>query len=73
MHSNMQAISQLARHLPPLAQAELLDFAQFLAAKYRTEPWQPNARVLQAGKRLAELGGTQPQLEPVPRRREETA
>ena len=33
----------------------------------------PPARVLQAGKRLAELGGTQPQLESIPRRREETA
>jgi len=34
MYPTVQAISQLANHLPPLAQAELLDFAQFLTTRY---------------------------------------
>ncbi len=70
------SLEQVANHLPLPARTELLDFAQFLADKYlerQAAPAQPEARVLQAGKRLAELGGTQPQLQPVPRRREEAA
>ncbi len=68
--SNTQAINQLVCRQPPLAQAELLDFAQFLVAKYHAGPSQPDTRILCVGELLAELGGTQPQLEPVPRRRE---
>lgn len=57
MHTIAQDISHLAEHLPAPTQAELLDFAQYV-------------HLLQVGKQLAELGGTQSQLESIPRIRE---
>jgi hypothetical protein len=75
MYPTAQAISQLASHLPLSAQAELLDFAQFLSAKYQhiaLQSAQSDTRLLDVGTQLAKLGGTEPQLNPIPRRRDDS-